>query len=175
MALETQRLSKPSLLSSIATSAHLFLSSPIMSSLHRASSCLDTLLYNIGDDGDSVLVPAPYWSSYIFHSIQSHPRSFARHYICPLLNTKFKRKEYILTQRSIGGFDHHFHFRSSVAVIPVYTSTSHLSPTTFQLQTGHLTESSSSSLIPALTRAYSSNQSPARIKALILTNSHNPL
>lgn len=28
-----------------------------------ASSCLDGLLYNICDDGDSVLVPGPYWSS----------------------------------------------------------------------------------------------------------------
>lgn len=28
-----------------------------------ASSCLDSLLYNICDPGDTVLVPGPYWSS----------------------------------------------------------------------------------------------------------------
>ena len=28
-----------------------------------ASSCIDSLLYNICDPGDAVLVPGPYWSS----------------------------------------------------------------------------------------------------------------
>lgn len=31
-----------------------------------ASSCLDQLLYTICDAGDSVLVPAPYWSTSTF-------------------------------------------------------------------------------------------------------------
>ena len=31
-----------------------------------AASCIDTLLYNICDPGEGVLVPAPYWSGYDF-------------------------------------------------------------------------------------------------------------
>ena len=35
-----------------------------------AAACLDTLLWNICDEGDGVLIPGPYWSMKLFSSIE---------------------------------------------------------------------------------------------------------
>ncbi|KAF2201388.1 1-aminocyclopropane-1-carboxylate synthase 7 [Delitschia confertaspora ATCC 74209] len=84
-----------------------------------ASSCIDSLLYNICDPGEGVLIPGPYWN----------------------------------------GFDIGFRLRSSVVPVLVTLSSFNASFT--------------DELIPALEEAINTAGCP--IKALIITNPHNPL
>lgn len=85
-----------------------------------AGNALDAILFSICEDGDSVLVPGPYWE----------------------------------------GFNPYFRIHANVNTIVVNTPT--------------FAESLTSAVVTALQAAYSSAPERLRIKALVLTNPHNP-
>lgn len=111
-----------------------------------ASNCLDSLLFSICEPRDSVLVLAPYWSK-----------------ACPPNPLRFSTR---LT--TADGFDVHFVLRPSIKIVPVHTqSASRLDRPADLL---------SESLLPALERAFASarEDGAARVRALVVTNPHNP-
>ncbi|KAI1105362.1 pyridoxal phosphate-dependent transferase [Jackrogersella minutella] len=65
------------------------------------------------------------------------------------------------------GFDIHLVLRSGIKITPVHAASADIGKT----PPNRLLESS---LVPALTQAYESHAEPSRIKALVLTNPHNP-
>ncbi|CCT69461.1 related to 1-aminocyclopropane-1-carboxylate synthase 1 [Fusarium fujikuroi] len=92
-----------------------------------ATLCLDSLLFSICDEGDIVLVPAPYWN----------------------------------------GFDFHFRLRAKVTIVPVMTK--------YEIPTeGCNYEILQGSLVSSLNEAYESVSDKSRVRALIVTNPHNP-
>jgi len=99
-----------------------------------AAASLDTLLWNVCNEGDGVLIPGPYWSMHAVFVAKS-----------------------LLTV--VDGYDVHCANRSAVTPILV----------TFQ----RLLDPFSNSIVPALEQAYATSDRP--VKALILTNPHNPL
>ncbi|KAF5984798.1 1-aminocyclopropane-1-carboxylate synthase 1 [Fusarium bulbicola] len=92
-----------------------------------ATSCLDSLLFSICDEGDVVLVPAPYWN----------------------------------------GFDFHFRLRAKVKIVPVITN--------YEIPVdGCNYEILHGSLLSSLNEAYEGIADKSRVRALIMTNPHNP-
>jgi len=86
-----------------------------------ASTCLDSLLYAVCDEGDSILLPSPFWGGY-------------------------------------GAFSK---FRADVNIIPTASLP--------------LPTALSSDIVAEVKTAYSSAPDPKRIKALLVTNPHNPI
>lgn len=132
-----------------------------------ASSCLDALLYNICDAGDSVLVLGPYWSKFHGSALFGFPRSTLP--VCSCLCFCFfeikKEKPGIplgpgRSNPISDGFDIHFRIRANVNIIAVNTPAFPLSLTP--------------AILATLESTYSSAPDPTRIKALVLTNPHNP-
>ena len=139
-----------------------------------ASSCLDQLLYTICDAGDSVLVPAPYWSMCLICSssilmellftlqlpillLTSNSNPLFHSWHCRVFPARANQWPVVL----LDGFDFHLTLRTDVTILPV--SCPSLSTTV------------SASILPALNTAYETAPDPARVKALVFTNPHNPL
>ncbi|GAW23763.1 hypothetical protein ANO14919_133390 [Xylariales sp. No.14919] len=92
-----------------------------------ASLCLDALTFSICDEGDEVLITAPYWT----------------------------------------GFDQHLVLRTGVKLLPIHAPSADIGLTRPE-------DLLKGSLVPDLTAAYESSADPSRVKALVVTNPHNP-
>ncbi|KAI1108250.1 pyridoxal phosphate-dependent transferase [Nemania sp. NC0429] len=92
-----------------------------------ASLCLDALMFTLCDEGDQVLITAPYWT----------------------------------------GFDQHLVLRTGVELLPIHAPSADLGLTRPE-------DLLKGSLVPSLTEAYESSTDPSRVKALVMTNPHNP-
>lgn len=114
-----------------------------------ATSCLDALLTSVCDDGDGVLVPAPFWS-------RSH-----------LIITIAVDDSNVTS----GGFNFHFSLRPHVNIIPVELPIP--ADITQQLESMN-DDVSPCGLIAAMTKAYDESPIPSRVRALVMTNPHNP-
>ncbi|KAI0429409.1 pyridoxal phosphate-dependent transferase [Xylaria sp. FL1042] len=112
-----------------------------------ASLCLDALMYSLCEVGDEVLITAPYW-------IQ-----------ITLTFGKFKGAN--PHHHNLDGFDKHLVLRTGVKLLPIYEPSADIGLTPLE-------DLLKGSLVPALTQAYESSADPSRVKALVITNSHNP-
>lgn len=133
-----------------------------------ASSCPDQLLYTICDAGDSVLVPAPYWSmcltrsSFILIGIGVRVLQLlillSMFNSDPFFNSWHSRVFLARTNQCpvvlLDGFDFHLTLRTDVTVVPVSSP--------------FFSSTISASILPALNTAYDIAPDPARVKALIL-------
>ncbi|KAI1423359.1 pyridoxal phosphate-dependent transferase [Xylaria sp. FL1777] len=92
-----------------------------------ASLCLDALMFSLCDQGDEVLITAPYWN----------------------------------------GFDTHLVMRTGVKLLPIHAPSADIGITAPE-------DLLKGSLVPSLQQAYESSSDPSRVKALVMTNPHNP-
>ncbi|KAI0400914.1 pyridoxal phosphate-dependent transferase [Xylaria palmicola] len=92
-----------------------------------ASLCLDALMFSLCDEGDEVLITAPYWT----------------------------------------GFDQHLVLRTGVKLLPIHAPSADIGLTRPE-------DLLKGSLVPYLTAAYEASADPSRVKALVMTNPHNP-